>query len=154
MSKAALKTIAKLSHVNVREAVNAVRKNPLLGDEIHIDEELINLEEAMHSYRLATENLIHYPTIKAHLHREKRDILKHCFGLIIRMVYNKRLPHAYDINDTRRAIRRLVQLVVEDMRRSKMQIDQTSVDILFPLLNVRQRLQYGNMSVRAILPML
>lgn len=139
MNKLAVKAVAKLAHVNVQEATTVVRKNPVLGDEIHIEEELINLEESIKTYYLAAKTLENYPDIKKHVISEKRMILKHCIGLVVRMMQGRAAPRPYTSEDINRAVRQLVRLVVKDAQRANIRIDDEIVEVVQPLLNLRQR---------------
>lgn len=142
MNRLVLKAVARLTHVDIRDAVSIVRKNPILGDEIHIEEELINLEEAISTYHLAGSSLDAYPDMKQHLLREKRLVLKHCIGLIARMIQGKELPRAYTVVDVNNAVRRLVRLVVRDAERANIRIDDEVMRVMHPLLSFRQRFAY------------
>jgi hypothetical protein len=142
MNKLALKAIAKLTHVELRESMLVTRHNPILGSEIYIDEELINLEEAIAEYRIAAVNLQKYPTIRSHLVVEKRLILKHCLGLIGRMLHGKDLPYTYSKEDIDQAVRKLVRLIVEDIRLSGIKVDEDILQALHPFMTFRQRYSY------------
>src|SRR5687767_2020329 len=82
----ALKAISQLTRIDVQEAAQTVRRNPLLDEEIHIDEELINLEEAFNIYKTAGKDLRNYPHVRKHMMREQYFILKHTIGLVCRMM--------------------------------------------------------------------
>jgi len=139
MNKIALRAVARLTHINLGQATMVVRHNPLLGDEIHIEEELINLEEAINTYRMASGTLDQYPQMRIQLIREKRLILKHCLGLVVRMIHGNSLPREYNESDTSRAAKRLVQLVVADILRSGVAIEDEILDAVKPCISWRTR---------------
>jgi hypothetical protein len=143
MNKIALRAVARLTHINLGQATMIVRHNPLLGDEIHIEEELINLEEAINTYRMAADTLDQYPHMRIQLIREKRLILKHCLGLVVRMIHGNALPREYDENDTSRATKRLVELVVADIHRSGVAIDDDILKAVRPCISLRTRLGFA-----------
>jgi len=136
----ALKAIAGLTRVNVREAVKVQRRSPVLNEEIHIEEELINLEEAVKTYRIALPTLKQYPAMRPHLQQEKRLILQHCIGLIVRMLLKKPLPRHYTTEDISRAITKLVRIIVEDIRRNGFDFDVETRRIFEPFLDLKLKL--------------
>ena len=140
MYKLALSTVAKLEHVNLKEAIVTVRTNPILDNELSIEEELINLGESIAGYRAAANSLSAYPEIRRHIVAERRVIVKHCLGLIIRMIQGRRLPYRYDSDDISRAIRRLVRLIVTDVRKTGISLDGEMVQPLWPFLSLRQKI--------------
>lgn len=140
MNKAALRAIARLAHIDIASAVQTTRHNPILDSEVHIEEELINLQESLDSYYAAGDTIHKYPQMYQHLAQERRQILKHCLGLIVRMMHGKRLPRPYHKEDVDYAVKRLVQLVVEEARRAGKRLDQKTVEIFRPYLTVRQRI--------------
>jgi hypothetical protein len=140
MNKSALKAIAKITHIDLVSALQSKRHNPILDTEIHIEEELINLKESLDTYYAAGETLQKYPAVHLHVAREKRAILKHCIGLVIRMMHGRTLPRPYTKQDIDYAVRRLVQLIVEEARRAGKRIDDDIMAIFRPYLSVRQRL--------------
>lgn len=142
MHKLALKAVASLARIDVQTAAQTVRQNPILETEIHIDEELINLKETLDSYYAAGGTIRRYPSVRLHVLRERRDILRHCIGLIDRMLRGRKLPHSYSVKDIDRAIRHLVQLMIEDCRRTGRQIDQDLIEIFRPFMSVRQRVHF------------
>jgi hypothetical protein len=149
MHKLALKGVAKVTHINIQTAVRTVRQNPLIESEIHIDEELINLKESLDAYHAAGATLKDYPSIRAHILHERRTIMQHCIGLVVRMLYGKRLPHDYNENDIDYAVRRLVRLVVIDARRAGLRIDRDIMEVFQPFLTVRQRIRMRVLPGRA-----
>ncbi|HVS59007.1 MAG TPA: hypothetical protein VHD60_04740 [Candidatus Saccharimonadales bacterium] len=155
MDKVALRAVARLAHINVYDAYTVVRHNPLLGEEIHIEEELINLEELIKTYHMGGGSLNRYPSMKQHILREKRLVLKHCIGLIIRMLQGKRLPRSYTSVDIKHAIRRLVRLVIEDAQKAHIRLDDEVLHGVQPLLSWRQRYAYWDkprLSLRLPIP--
>lgn len=139
MNKAALKAVAKLSHIDLVAAIRTTRHNPILDSEIHIEEELINLQESLDSYYAAGDTLQKYPKIYKHVVQEKQVIMQHCIGLVVRMMHGKQLPRTYSKQDIDYAIKRLVQMVVEETYRTGRRIDADVLDIFKPFLTVRQR---------------
>lgn len=142
MHKLALKGVAKVTRIDIDSAVHTTRQNPLLESEIHIDEELINLKESIDTYHAAGDTLKDYPSMRKHILRERRSIMQHCIGLIVRMLYGKKLPHDYTSEDIDFAVKRLVQLVVSDARRAGQRIDHDVMDAFQPFLGVRQRIRF------------
>jgi hypothetical protein len=151
MNKRALKTVARLAHVDLVSAVRTTRFNPLLESEINVDAELINLKESIESYYSAGESLRDYPQIYEHISQEKREILKHCFGLVTRMLLGKKLPLPYTREDTDFALRRLVQLIVGEARYAGKRLDQEMINIFRPYLSLRQRLQLRDFTVDMVM---
>jgi hypothetical protein len=141
MHNLALKGVAKLTHIEIPIAVKTVRHNPLLETEIHIDEELINLKESFDAYHMAGETLHEYPQVRTHVLRERRSIMKHCIGLLSRMIHGKKLTRQYTEQDIDAAVRRLVQLIVIDSRRNGMFIDRDIMDTFRPFLGPVQRVK-------------
>jgi hypothetical protein len=139
MHKLAVKAIARMSRIDIDAATKTVRENPILDSEIHIEEELINLKETLDSYYAAGGTLRRYPKIRLHVLRERRVILQHCIGLVERMLRGRKLPYPYTATDIDHAVRRLVQLMVEDARRTGRRIDSDIMEIFRPFMTVRQR---------------
>lgn len=135
----ALRAIAKLTQIDLVVAVKSKRHNPILDAEIHIEEELINLQESVESLAAAGDTVHRYPKMYSYISREKRAIMKHCIGLVARMLYGKKLPRPYTKADIDEALRRLVQLIVLEKRRSGRQIDDELMEVFRPFLTVRQR---------------
>lgn len=151
MNKSTLKAIAKLTHIDLMTALKTKRHNPLLDSEITIEEELINLKESMDSYYTAGDTLYDYPKIQAHMAREKRDIMSHCIGLVVRMLHGKVAPRPYGRQDVDYALRRLVQLVVEESRRAGKRLDADMLGLFRPYLTVRQRVALRDFSADMVL---
>ena len=139
MDKKAIKAVARLTHINLTQAITVVRHNPLLGDEIFIEEELINLEEAIQAHRMASDTLEKYPEMKLQMISEKRLILKHCIGLVLRMLQGRRLPREYSAQDTQVAIRKLVRLVIKDVSQNEVAMDETTLEAVRPFMGWRMR---------------
>jgi hypothetical protein len=137
--KSALMAMAKLANVNLMQAESIVRQNPILGEEIYIEEELINLEESLATSRAAEESLKNYPKLHYHIVREQRLMLKHCFGQLIRMSKGKRLPRKYSDKDTQYALSKLIQLLVNEALTGGKYIDKEILATIRPFLTVRQR---------------
>lgn len=138
--KIALKAAAQLADINIRSAVTTVRHNPLFDEEIHIEEELINLEEVLATRTVAENSLTKYPKVRRHMMQERKEVLEHCVGLIIRMLQGRRLPRRYSEKDTEYAITKLVRLIVDEARRIEKEIDEDVMDIIRPFLSWRQRI--------------
>ena len=141
MQTLALKGIAKVTSIDIPTAVRTTRQNPILDTEIHIDEELINLKESLDSYHTAGATLNDYPTIRSHILIERRTIMQHCIGLVVRMLYGKKLPYDYTQEDIDHAIRQLVHLIIIDCRRAGQRIDRDIMEVFQPFMTVRQRLR-------------
>lgn len=139
MHKLALKAVASMARIDIRTAANSTRHNPILDSEIHIDEELINLKETLDSYHAAGGTLRRYPKVRLHVLKERRTILQHCIGLVERMLNGRKLPFSYTAADIDDAVRRLVQLMVDDARATGRKLDEDIVDVLKPFMSVRQR---------------
>ncbi len=137
---ATIRAIAKLTHIDLVSAIKSKRMSPILDSEIHIEEELINLKESLDSYYTAGETLRQYPRMYSHISREKRAILKHCIGLVVRMMHGRALPRPYSKQDVDYAVRRLVQLIVLEAQKAGRRIDDDVLAVLRPYLSVRQRL--------------
>lgn len=137
--KNALAAMAKLANVNLVQAESIVRQNPILGEEIYIEEELINLEESLATSRAAEESLKNYPKLHHHIVREQRLMLKHCFGQLIRMSQGRRLPRKYSDKDTQYALGKLIQLLVNEALSGGKYIDDEILTTIKPFLTVRQR---------------
>jgi hypothetical protein len=144
--KSALKAIAKHTGVNIREAVSVTRVDGIFEEEIHIEDELIRLEEVIKNYHLAKDTVKDYPTMRKHLLHERRAILKHCIGLITRMMLGRPLPRPYTDQDTQMAMKQLVRLVVLDARLSGYELDREILNVLAPLMSLSQRRYFGVLS--------
>jgi hypothetical protein len=131
--------MAKLTHIDLVSAIKSKRHNPIMDREILIEEELINLQESLDSYHSAGDTIRQYPQMYAHVSQEKRAILQHCIGLVMRMMHGRKFPRAYTKQDIDDALRRLVQLVIDETRRTGKQLDAEIMDAVRPYLTVRQR---------------
>ncbi|MDB5181531.1 MAG: hypothetical protein JWP13_294 [Candidatus Saccharibacteria bacterium] len=152
MNKAALKAVAKLTHIDLVSAVKSKRHNPILDSEIHIEEELINLKESFDTYYTAEESIRNYPQMHIHVTREKRAIMKHCIGLVIRMINGNKLPRPYTKHDIDFAVRRLVQTTVEEARRAGRKLDDDVMEIFRPYLSLRQRIALRDFTKDMVIP--
>jgi hypothetical protein len=141
--KQALDAVAKLANVNLDQAVQTVRHNPILGEEIHIEEELINLEESLASHRVADHSLRNYPKLYHHVVREQRLMLKHCCGQLVRMLQGRRLPRRYSEKDTQYALSKLIQILITEALRAGKHIDNETLSTVKPFLTLRQRKELG-----------
>lgn len=149
--KHALVKLAQLSAVDMKRATASSRRHPLWDEEIHIEEELINLDESLTTHRVAEDTLREYPSMYKHLLKEQRAILNHCVGLIARMIKGDNLPRSYSEADTTYALTRLTRLIVAEALRVGRQIDEEVLEALKPFLSLQQRLQlreWGSFSPR------
>jgi hypothetical protein len=151
MNKRALTMVARLAHVDLVSAIKTRRDDPLMEREINIDAELINLKESIESYYTAGDTIRSYPKMYQHALTEKREILKHCFGMVVRMMFGKSLPLPYDREDIDMAVRRLVQLVVEEARFAGKRIDEEMIEIFRPYLSMRQRVALRDFTVDMVM---
>jgi hypothetical protein len=135
------KALARLANINIDKATQYVRRNPLFGDEIHIDDELVNLQEGLHHYFMAAHTLKQFPSLDKHTNDELRAILVHCVGLIGRMATGKPLPRSYTKDDTKQAIKELCRTLVSTVMRTGhvRHVDQEVIDILRPYMTITQR---------------
>jgi hypothetical protein len=147
--KPALRAVSKVTDIKLAQAAKSNRRNPLLGSEIHIREELINLQEAIETYHLAAGSLHRYPKLYKQIAKEKREILTHCIGLATRMLRKQHLPYTYSRKDTVLSIRKLITLVIDDLERSRLthKIDSVSSRTMLPYMTVRQFLKYRKRSM-------
>jgi hypothetical protein len=155
--KQALRAIADLTRVNVREATHFTRMHPLWGEEIYIEEELINLAEAFESAASATESLRDYPKMRLPIIKEQRAILTHCVGMIARMTKGKQLPREYTDQDVQLAVTKLVRLIVGEAMRVGKKIDDEILKSIKPYLSFSQRMhlhQWSEFSPRLELQLL
>lgn len=137
--RSVVRAIARLTHIDPVAATRSKRHNPILDSEIHIEEELINLQESLDSLATAGDTLKEYPKVYSYISREKRAIMKHCLGLVIRMLHGRTLPRAYTKDDIDFAMKRLVQLIVLEAERAGKRIDEDLMAVFRPFLTVRQR---------------
>jgi hypothetical protein len=135
-----IRAMARLTHIDPEVALSSKRHNPILDREIHIEEELINLKESLESLATASDSLRDYPKMYQYIAREKRAIMKHCFGLVVRMMHGWALPRPYTKDDIDFAVRRLIQLIVSEAQRAGKRLDEDVLDAFRPFLTVRQRL--------------
>lgn len=141
----AVKAIADIYKIQISDAAVFLRNNPLFGNEIHIDEELINLEEMIRTYwqsDLAFKKK--YPALHRHLATERYESLKHTIGLIVRMIGGKPLPFEYSKSDCDYALRRLARLTVFELQATGIKVDKRLLQKFQPFLSVRQRWQTGD----------
>lgn len=141
--KRTLSALAQLTNINIKEAKQVTRHHPLLNEEINIEEELVNLEEAFSTYETAAKTLKQYPQLSRHMVVEQRTILKHCVGLVARMIQGKSLPRKYDHDDISYALMKLVRLIVREALRVGKRIDKETLHSFEPYLTPRQRLKLG-----------
>lgn len=141
--KQALDAVAKLANVDLHAAASTVRHNPILGEEIHIEEELINLEESLVGNRAADDSLKKYPKMHLHVVREQRLMLKHCFAQLNRMIQGRRLPRKYSRKDTEYAMSKLVQILIGEALRVGKHIDKETLETVKPFLTIKQRYELG-----------
>lgn len=134
-----LLTVAEVSKIDLVSAIKAKRHNPILDAEIDIEEELINLQESVASLEAAGDTIYLYPEMYSHIEKEERAVLKHCIGLVARMILGKNLPRPYSRADVDRALRRLVQLIVVKTNRAGKRLDEDILATFRPFLTVRQR---------------
>lgn len=144
---AALRAIAAVTHIDLTKAIHSRRHNPILDSEINIEEELINLRESLDSFHVAQESLRHYPRMYAHVKRERRDIMQHCLGLLVRMTHGNLAPRDYNRQDVDAALRRLVGLVMRECRRAGKRIDTDMVRAFRPYLTIRERVWLRDFSM-------
>lgn len=142
--KSVLKAVANLTDINIQQAMAQVRHNPLLDEEVNIEEELINLEEAIRAYRAAveTKTLQNYPSLKRHLLAECRSSLVHAIGLVARMLKGQKLPRQYTLEDTKYALQKIVRLVVADAQRTNRKLSPDFIEVTKPYMSVRQQLNF------------
>lgn len=150
-NKLALKTVAQLAHVDLASATRVRRISPLLESEINIDEELINLRESVESYFTAGETIREYPKMYEHAFREKREITRHCFGLVVRMLLGGQLPLPYNREDIDMAVRRLVQIVVDEARYAGKRLDNEMIEIFRPYLSIKQRVALRDFTIDSVM---
>lgn len=148
--KQALAKLAQFQRIDLRNVINVKRRHPLWNDEIHIEEELINLEESIHIQRVGADTLKQYPKIHEHVKKEHRIILKHCIGLVSRMLQKEQLPRDYTDADTLFALTRLIRIVVSESLLAGRKIDSEILTVIRPFLSLKQRLQlreWGSFSI-------
>lgn len=138
--KQALDAIARLTHVDIKGAITFKREHPLWGEEIYIEEELINLAEAFTSTASAIESMRSYPAMRVPIIKEQRAILTHCIGMIARMTTGRRLSREYSERDVRLAVTKLVRLIVNEAMRVGKKIDNDILIAIKPYLSFRQRI--------------
>ena len=143
--KQALAALADLVRVNVKDASNSTRQHGLWEEEIHIEEELINLEEAFATNIAAQQSLRDYPAMRLNLIREQRAILTHCIGLLARMTQGAHLPRSYDQHDAAEAMRRLTRLIINEALRVRKSVNKEVLTALSPYMTRRQRLSFDNL---------
>ncbi len=137
----ALKAVADIYNIKISEASQYLRKNPLLGHEIHIDEELANLEEAVFNYWSAEKSFKQkYPKLHQHLASERSAALNHSIGLIMRMIKGQKLPFPYTQADATFALRKLTGVAMYEVQAAGHTLDEKTLRKIRPLMNWRQRL--------------
>jgi hypothetical protein len=151
MNSTTLKAIARLTRIDPALAVRSKRHNPILDSEIHIEEELINLKESLDSYHAAGETLREYPKVHAYVAREKRAIMKHCLGLLIRMSRGRVMPRPYTRAEADDALRRFVRLVVDETHRTGRKLPDDILPALRPYLTMRQRVALRDFGMDMVL---
>ncbi len=143
--KQALEAVAKVVGINLEEAAKITRKQPLFNEEIHIEEELINLEEAIKTYHVAAVTLKQYPKMQKHARGERRLIMVHCIGLISRMIKGHKLPREYTEQDTQFAIHKLVSLLVNDAQKLGYKLHKSEIEKMVPYMTFWQKYQFGSL---------
>jgi hypothetical protein len=140
--KQALEAIAKITDIDIEQAAAMCRRHPLFDEEIHIEEELINLEEAVKAYTVAIESkaLKHYPHLRRHLLVDCRLTLVHTIGLVVRMLRKQDLPRKYSEDDIKFAIHKIVRLVIADARRTNRRLNDEIINATRPFMSLKQQL--------------
>ena len=143
--KIEIRALSRIVGIDVDDAEKTIRKNPLFGDEIHINEELINLDESLKHYLAAAPTLKKYPKLEKHLKQELKSILTHCLGLIVRMSRRRSVPFSYDEDTVKWSVTRLCRTIVDGAiyARKARRLDRDAVEVLYPLLSVKQRAYFG-----------
>lgn len=136
----ALKAIAKLTGIDLNVAAATTRRQPLFDEEIHIDEELINLQETFWSMQRGRDTLKNYPRMLRHAVHEQEQIMKHCIGQVVRMARGQRMSRDYSQKDTTYAMTKLVRILMSEAMRSKQTIEDDVLEAIRPYLSIRQRL--------------
>jgi hypothetical protein len=134
-------TLARLTGVDIEKAAQVVRKHPVYGDEIHIDEELINLHETAEHYLQTLGSLKSYPTMEIHLKKELQAMTFHCLGMLWRMIKGQKLPLEYDERDLKYGVRELTRALIEIVQKtgkSKL-VDAKAYTTLYPFMTLKQR---------------
>lgn len=152
MNRLALKAIARLTRVDMKTAAQTIRHNPILDSEITIDEELINLKESMESYHIARQTLRVYPKMRMHYLYERQAIMVHCIGLVQRMLQGRKLQFSYSAADIDRSIGRLIELLLDDARRTGRRIDRDVLDVFAPFMSIRRRVVMRQWGIDMFLP--
>lgn len=150
-NRRALKMIARLAHVDLMSATHVRRISPLMEREIGVDEELVNLRESVESYYTAGDTIREYPQMYEHALKEKREITRHCFGLVTRMMLGRKLPLPYGGEDIDMAVRRLVQIVVDEARYTGKRLDAEMIEIFRPYLSMKQRVALRDFTVDSVM---
>lgn len=138
----ALHALADLVRVNIKDAHTITRNHGLWEEELHIEEELINLREAFATNIAASESLRAYPKMRMNFVKEQRAILGHCIGLLSRMVAGGVLPREYDQRDVAYAMTRLVRMITDEALRVGKHIDAEVLAVLRPYMSMRQRMAF------------
>jgi len=145
--ESALKAVARVVSVDINQAMKFSRRQPLFNEEIHIEEELINLEEAIKSFHIAYPTLKKYPHMRRNAIRERRQIITHRIGMAARMLRGRPLPRDYTERDTEFVIHKLVNLVVGDAQAVGYRIDDYSFEKMKPHLSFRLKFATGSLSL-------
>jgi hypothetical protein len=143
--KQALSALADLVRVNIKDATKITRQHGLWEEEIHIEEELINLEEAFATNIAAQQSLRDYPAMRLNLIREQRAILTHCIGLLARMAHGAHMPRAYDQRDLHDSMKRLTRLIINEALRVRKSVNKEILAALQPYMTRRQRLSFDEL---------
>lgn len=138
--------IARVVRVDLNESLKVERLQPLFKEEIHIEEELINLEEAIKTYHIALPTLMKYPDMHRHQIKERRQIMTHCIGLVFRMLQKRKLPRNYTAKDTNFAVQKMVNLIVTDAHKVGYQIEDQSLEDMKPHMNLKSKLLTGKIT--------
>lgn len=151
MNKRAMKAVARLAHIDLKSALGTHRISPIMEREVNVDEELINLRESVETYYTAGETIREYPQMYEHAVQEKREITKHCFGLIVRMMLGRNLPLPYTREDVDHAVRRLVQIIVDEARYAGKRLDEEMIQIFRPYLTMKQRIALRDFRIDTVM---
>jgi hypothetical protein len=137
--KVALRAAARITGINLKAAESAQRHNPLLGEEVMINQELINLKESYGMSRASQDTILRFPSMYQNLMQDQGEATLHSIGLIGRMIHGQRLPQTYSKRDTLVALTTLVRLVVGEAVRCGKRLDDEIIEVVRPYLTLRQR---------------
>ncbi len=142
--KQVIETLIKLAGLEAGKIDGIIRRHPLFGNEIHIDEELSNLTDSLDLYLRNQKSMKEYPAISKHTRSELQASLNHCLSILWRMAHGEKLGYAYNEKYLRNIIKEVTRVMVEavQLTNNHKLISGDAYKLLYPLMTLNQRRRF------------